>query len=387
MSRRAHRLLWAAIAAALAGRVALAFATYGLGFDMDSFHIVRAALASDLLDVYGSANSGEFNRWPYPPAFFAWIGVSGFLESVSGLSYHGFVQLPQIAADGALAWLVQDYLGRRGASERLRLAAATLVLLGPSFWIVSGYQGQIDQVAILPAVLALWLWDRSPSGPRRAIACGLLVGLGAALKVVPGLMIFALLPTVASRREALALAGAAVSVPLVLFTPFLLADLDAVVETFRRHRTLPGFGGISLLVQPELASAWLEGSGDPLSRVSNFLLDHGTILVACAMAPVVGLVVLRRPPALAGAVLLFSALLVLNPSFEFHFIAYALPFALMAGFVWQVAALQLALFLPMAMFYWEPDLAPVGVYVAIMIAVWCAAAAAVGRYAFRLAAG
>src|SRR3712207_1723439 len=118
---------------------------------------------------------------------------------------------------------MQDFLRRRGATERTRLAAVALVALGPSFWIVSGYHGHIDSLAILSAVLIVWLWDRWPPGMRRALTCGGLVGLGIATKVVPGLVLVALLPWVRSRREALALVAPAALIPLVAFVPFLVA--------------------------------------------------------------------------------------------------------------------------------------------------------------------
>src|SRR5207302_10782054 len=106
-----------------------------------------------------------------------------------------------IAADAAIAWLVQAGLGRAGASDRTRLSACALVALGPAFALISGMHGQIDSVAILPAVLALVVWERG--GSRRALAAGLLIGRAASIKTAPGLMVLALLPSVRSRREAL----------------------------------------------------------------------------------------------------------------------------------------------------------------------------------------
>jgi hypothetical protein len=50
-------------------------------------------------------------------------------------------------------------------------------MLGPSFIDISGYHGQIDSVAILPAVLALMVWERRPQ-PTRSVRAGLLIGLG-----------------------------------------------------------------------------------------------------------------------------------------------------------------------------------------------------------------
>ncbi|HEX8075989.1 MAG TPA: glycosyltransferase family 87 protein [Thermoleophilaceae bacterium] len=374
------------IAIGAAGRVVLAFKTYGVPYDIDSAQAVRSALVDSPLHVYSAVNGDPLNHWPYPPGFFPLLAACGGLADLTGLAFHGWIQVPSIAADVAIAWLVQDHLGRRGAGERVRLAAAALVALGPSFWMISGYHGQIDSLAILPAVLALWLWERSPPGARRAVWAGLLIGVGTSIKSVPALMLVALLPSVRTRREAAALILPAVALPLLAYVPFLLADAHGTVHTLRTHRFLPGFGGISLLAQPELADSWLQHGGHRLSGVSRFLLDHEVPILALLMAPFALVVLIRRvPPTLAAAVL-WSALVVCNPGFEFEFVVWALPFLLMAGWVWQTAVVQAVLLPPAAMLYWHPfGHAPTPLYAAIMIAAWCAAAAVVVYMGARLA--
>ena len=170
MSPRGARLLWAMVVLGLAARLVLAFAFYGQPYDQNSFAMVREALTHSPLDVYGSV--GEF-RWPYPPAYFLWIAAADGIADLTGLAFHGLVNVPAMAADVGIAWIVQAHLGRRGADENKRLAAAGLVLLGPAFIAISGYHGQIDSVAILPAVAAVALWDSG--GARRGLAAGLLL--------------------------------------------------------------------------------------------------------------------------------------------------------------------------------------------------------------------
>ncbi len=129
---------------------------------------MRHALTSHPLHMYSLVNGHPYNRWPYPSGFLPWILAADWLTRHIGHHFDGWVQLPQIFADAALAWFVQDFLRLRGCSERLRLTAAAVVAFGPSFFIVSGYHGQIDSLAILPAVAALYVWERSPPGVRRA---------------------------------------------------------------------------------------------------------------------------------------------------------------------------------------------------------------------------
>jgi hypothetical protein len=378
VSPGARRLLWAMIAGGVVGRAILGFETHGVGYDIAAVAAVERALEDDALHVYSAVNEGDLNRWPYPAGFFPFVVLAGALADLAG-PFHGWIQLPQILADGAIAWFVQDFLGRRGASDRQRLAAAGLVALGPSFWIISGFHGQMDSIAILPAVAALWLWDRSPPGARRALIAGLLVGIGAAMKSVPILMAVVLLASARSRREAAALVLAAVAVPLLVTAPWLVADTRDTLHSFTSHRALPGFGGIGLIAQPELADFWLNRDRSELSPLSDFLMDNAGPILAVLMAPLIALVLWRRTePALAAAIL-WPALVLLNPGFGFQYVVWALPFVLMAGYLRQVALLQAVLFPPAALLYWHPfGENPTAVYVAVMIAAWCACVAMVG---------
>src|SRR5207248_4644933 len=121
---------------------------------------------------------------------------------------------------------------------------------------ISAFHGQIDSVAILPAVAALSLWDRRPADGAAPIACGLLLGIGGALKTVPLLVLFALLPSARSRWEGAKLTGAALVLPVLSLVPFAASDFSATFKALR-YRGLPGIGGLSLVVQPRLARAWI----------------------------------------------------------------------------------------------------------------------------------
>jgi hypothetical protein len=386
LSRRGRNLLWAMIVVGLVGRLVLAFKTYGVRYDIDSFVIVKDALKGDVLHLYSEVNSGPTNRWPYLSGYLPLVVLAEGVANLTGAAFHGVVQMPQIGADLAIAWLVQDFVGRRGGGERSRLIAAALVLFGPAFWITSGYHGQIDQFAILPAVLALWLWERSPPGVRRGAVAGALIGVGAAIKIVPGLMLLALLPSAESARERVTLIAAAVVLPLLSIAPFLVADPDGVVQTFRTHRQLPGLGGLSLVVQPELAQAWLHTDQVSLSGLSRTLHDQQPAFVGVLMAPFAALVLIRRVPPATAAALLFVALLVFGIGFAHQYVVWALPLALMAGYLWQVAAVQAALFPAAAIMYWHPfGERPATLYAAIMIGLWLVLAAALVRWSLRLA--
>ena len=292
--------------------------------------------------LYADVNPSSGARWPYPSGYLPWLLVASWIAGHSALPFHGVVQLPPILADAGLAWVGQAFLGDRGAGERTRLVAAALVAAGPSFAFVSGYEGQFDNAAILPAAAAVLAWGRmAPSG--RAPAAGLLLGLGAALKTVPAIVALALLPRVSSRREAAVLLGAAVAVPILLLVPWLVAEPHATVDSLR-YSGVPGLGGLSLLAQPNLLDYWLLDGSVQLSGLSNTLLDLRFVITAVALAAATALLARRRPDPAVGAVLLWLAVFASAVSFGPRYVVWGLPFMLMAGYLREAALLQLLAF-------------------------------------------
>jgi len=370
-------VLWTLVGAGTLIRGVLAFSTVGVFFDIESARLVGAELDDRPLHFYSAVNTGgvigdaDVYRWPYPSGFVLWIATSVGLERI-GLPFHGVIQLPSIAADAGIAWVVQASLGARGYSERVRLTGAGLVALGPSFIAVSGYHGQIDPVAILPALMALYVWETADPS-KRALLAGALIGAGGAVKTVPLLMVVALLPSARSVREAAQLLGAAAVVPLLAMAPFLAADPGAVVRSLRYAGT-PGLGGLSLVVQPALADSWFNEVPLHYNGVSQALYDGGGLIVAGALGALAAFLFRYRPPPLEAAVLLWLTVYVVNPNFFPQYLLWGFPFFLIAGYLWEVAALQVALLPATVILYarpWESDL-PTLVYVATMLPLWVA---------------
>lgn len=361
------RRLWALLAAGTAVRLVVAATTEGVAFDVESFAVVRRALADQPLEVYGAVG---LYRWPYPPGFFGWIELSAGLERLTGASFLNWVQLAPILADAGLAWLVAWFLRARGARERTWLSAAGLVAFGPSFAVISGYAVQIDSVAILPAAAALVVWERGGSG--RAWQAGLLIGLAASIKTVPGLMVLALLPTVRDRREALVLIACALAVPVALLLPFFVADPHGV-WALRRYGGLPGMGGLTLAVQPELAERWLTNPVGP-NAINDWIAGHTTLVNAVAIGGVGAFLLRFRVPAPRAATILWLAVWAFGTGFFFQYLVWGLPFLVLAGHLRAALALQLVAIVPAILFYrgpWE-DRGVVVVFAALMVALWVA---------------
>jgi hypothetical protein len=385
---RWDRLLWLLLGLGVAVRLVLAFTTAGQRYDLQSFALVNSALHHDPLQVYHQVDdfsTPPYGRWPYPPGFFPAILAIASVSYHLGLTFTSLIRVPAILADVAIAWLVADHLGRRGASPRRRLAAAALVALGPSFIAISAYHGQIDAVAILPAVAAVWLWQRTDAG-WRPYAAGALIGAGAAVKVVPLLMLLALIPASRSWREAARLTVTAVALPLAVAAPWLIAD-GRGKELMYRYRGGPGLGGLSLLTGPRLPLTAFGVGHARIGEVTQALYDHSRWIVGGALAGVGALALRYRPQPADAAVLVWLAVWVFGVTFFLQYIVWGLPFLVMAGRLRAALLVQLALIAPTVVTYASGVTASQvwAFYTVPMIALWAVALAALVVLAVRTA--
>lgn len=367
----AHRAVWALVAAGLALRVVLAFTTDGQPYDIEVLRELRPALQGWQLDIYAAPiGPGEGIAWPYLPGFFPFVLAAGEAADLTGLAYTSLVRLPSIAADAVMALVVRGALARRGAAARVQIAATALIALGPSFAVVSGYHGQLDNLAILPAVLAVVLWDRLAPN-RRALVAGLLIGAGCAVKTPAIFVVLALLPAARSWREAATLASAAAAVPLAALAPFLASTPDEIVDALG-YRGFPGTSPLSILLQPEMAEQ-LTRLVTP-SGIVQFLYDRGQALAVLVLSATMLLTtrVGRGWTAAERATLLWLAFYVVTPVFFFQYLVWGLPFFVLAGRLRLALLVQVAALLPTVLFYrapWEDETVALP-YGAAMLTLW-----------------
>jgi len=359
----------------LAPRLWLAFSFYGVPNDINAYHLVWSALQTDALHVYSTVNAtiGAYGlrlfHWPYPPGFFPWIAAAGTLSASTAIPFYAWIKLPAVYADCVIALLIQWYLGLQGVTKRRRLAAFALVMFGPSFWLISGFHGQFDAFAILPALFAFVLWERL-SGERRAVAAGSLIGVAGALKLVPLAMALALLPTARSRREGAALLLLPPALLAISLTPFALADPHGVMA-LRSFQGLPGIGGISLLIQPRFARFWLYNVPTNLSAATLALIRVGGLWNEAIVLLVGLLLFLRHTPAATAAVLIWLAVYSFGSAFAMQYLVWGLPFFLLANKIEWVAVIEALIVVPLILLYGHVAI-PHGlaVYVAFMGLIW-----------------
>ncbi|MEA2388559.1 MAG: hypothetical protein QOG41_1332 [Thermoleophilaceae bacterium] len=381
--RRVPHAVLALIALGTAIRLGIAFWSTGTFFDLDSYAVVDRGLSTHGLHVYSAIN-GFVIRWPYPPGYFPVIGLVKTLATATGVDFHQLMRVPPIAADAGLAWLVQHMVARRGGSGAARIGATAAIALGPIFAGTSSYQGQLDSVAILPAVGALAVWDRAARSDRRAVGAGLLIGLGATFKTAPILMLVALAPLARSRRELALLVGGALAIPALTLAPFAIADPHGVAHALRYHG-LPGLGGLSLLSQPNLPLDWLT---DGPVRTTGFAqtLTEGAVFVLLPALAAFAFTLQRRKatvrPVTAVAIL-WLVFYVFGVNFLMQYLVWGLPFlVLAAGWRWTLAA-QLALTPAMLLVFLKTDSHALVwlLYTGPLILMWAAGAALLVRAA------
>lgn len=353
LSGRQRPVLWAVLTTGLLLRLFLASRPLSAATAYDGHLFTRAAdiFVANPLRFYTevSRQVPPPGGWPYPPLFLAWMTVARALALAGAGHYLAWFKLPMIAADAAIAWVVQDHVGRTGGGLGARIQSAGLIALGPTFWLISGYHGHLDSVAILPAVIATVLWERP--GTRRPLLCGVLIGLGAAVKTVPILLLIPLLASSANWRERALLVLPAVFIPAIALMPFALADPGGVLS-ITHYQSLPGFGGYSLLLQPNLANDYLQvGPHVAPSAVSTWVLAHGGLTTLAGLGIVTPFLWLRRTPPIRGAVIMWLTVYAFTGGFFFQYLVWGVPFMVLAGYRLPVAALLSLACIPEAVVY------------------------------------
>jgi hypothetical protein len=235
---------------------------------------------------------------------------------------------------------------------------------------VAGFNGQVDPAATLPALLAFWVWTRPGQAARGWVAGGLL-GIAGSIKTVPLFLAWPVACSASSRREGASVLAGAVAVFVLICLPFALAS-HAVIDHVTGYQGVPGWGGISLFLEPRWAAHLLNHQ---ISGNLSLLLDlktSGKYVLLPAIAAMSLFLVWKRPDALTGIVLMYLTIYVFGVSFFISYLVWAMPFLVVRGHFRAVAALQLGLApAQIAVFIYDlPLWAGYLVYTASMAVLW-----------------
>lgn len=273
---------------------------------------------SDLPVLYDARGLAD-GRFPYATAHsFEYPVLTGYLADVTARMVHthaGYYLLNSVIL--LVCTLVTVWAVKRLAS----VEAALIVALSP----VLALTGTInwDMVPVMFTVLALLAWTRDK--PELA---GLAIGLGAATKFYPALLLF---PLLLSRQWTpfLKAFGAAIASWIVVNLPVMVLYFDGWLEFFRLNQSRRAdFGSIWYGLQ-----AYGIGPITPLNLIAVLLL--GACLVAIAFFAPRNVFVL--------SFLTVAAFLITNKVYSPQYVLWLLPLAVLAGApLWSLAGWQLA---------------------------------------------
>jgi len=207
-------------------------------------------------------------------------------------------------------------------TNRRRPWDGLLIALSPSLALAATINW--DLFAVTLAAAGMLMWARS-----RPVAAGVLIGLAAAAKLYPVLLLGALflLCLRAGRMRAFgaALGGAvcawlAVNLPVIAFAPHGWAQF----YTFSRTRPTD-YGSLWLIVQ--------ERSGSALTGVTAYAT--ALMLLLCGAIAALALYARRRPRFGQLAFLLVAALLFSNKVYSPQYVLWLLPLAVLARPRWR----------------------------------------------------
>ena len=378
------RRSWPAVAV-LTGVLVLASAAFKARC-VDSSRNFRETCYSDVLELFTSRDLAR-HYLPYvdgrleggaPVDTFEYPVLTGLFASFSALFADDRTSFLVASTVLLLPFaVVVSVLLQRLAGERALLWAASppLVLYALHNW---------DLLAVAAAVGALYAWQR-----ERPLVAALLLGLGANLKIYPGLFLAPLLADRLLQRDrrgaagVVAVGGLAVALPNV---PFVLADLDGWLATFafQEQRAADATSNsVWFWFAPQLTT-------ETLNRLTPVL-----VLLAVAVAVAVGAWRSRREGAfpmvqVCGAVLV--AFLLVNKVHSPQYTLWVLPFfALLAVRLgWWVAYVVADALVYVGVFRWLFALTEGRDFglakQALIVGVWSKTALLILLYAVFLAA-
>jgi hypothetical protein len=236
----------------------------------------------------------------WPPLWPIWAGLSYVTADVTGIPFHAIGKLLPIAADLVLIAVLFEAAGE---------AAAFAYALNPVSIYTTAIHGNFDALPALCLTVAVVAASRMEE--RRA---GWWLGIGAAIKTWPLLLLPAVIAPLRSLRTRVRAAAIAIGV----FAGALLVALPAgrsAVAGILSYRSAAGWWGISSI-------SWLCGGCIPPAILSAIFYG--------AMAAVALLLLVKQTPAAEGTLLLLLTLFVTTPGFGLQYLVWLVPVALLA---------------------------------------------------------
>ncbi|WP_295018087.1 glycosyltransferase family 87 protein [uncultured Micrococcus sp.] len=260
-------------------------------------------------------------QWMEYPALLAVVaGVTSWLVPADGSLHERTVAYFDINAVGVtLCWMVVVLATAYTARGRSR--DALLVAVAPGIILTSLLNW--DLWAVMLAALALWAWSED-----RPALSGLLLGLGAAMKLYP-LFFYGALLVLAIRtgrwRGFLTALGTGVAAWLAVNVPFMLTAFGQ----WSRFYTFSGDREVSFS-STWLALSWTGWSGSTFSTLQN-----GMFALCCAAIAYLGVAARHRPRVAQLCLLIVASFLLWGKVYSPQFVMWLIPLVVLANPRWR----------------------------------------------------
>lgn len=284
--------------------------------------LIPAALIFGTEDVYGwylcgkiMASGGNPYDIPvfmvWPPVWPVFVLFAYLTSDTLGLPFPFTVKLLPIAADIILTTVLLSAATRFGLR---RYFTAAVYAFNPVAIYTSAIHGNFDAIPALFCTLAIISASRMEADPN-GVRAGTWLGIGAAFKTFPLLILPALMSAANPFRRRLTIAAVAVGIFLAaLLLPWPLIG-SAAIAGILRYRGFHGWWGIT-------AIEFL--TGQSLPGITRSLIFYG------AMGAAALLLLMKRAPPPLGALFLLLTFYLATPGFGLQYLLWIVPIAIIA---------------------------------------------------------
>jgi hypothetical protein len=301
--RRARLLLAAISAVLLAAKAATAWRTTGTD-DVLLWQLFAGTVRRvGPVAIYSQHLIIRYNH--PPPVGWLLVGLNQLTDL--GLPFRFLIRLPASLADVGSTFVVFELLRRRLPLRRA-VAGATVVAASPVLFIISGFHGNTDSVFVFFVLLSGWLL----ADADRPVPAGLAFAAAVGIKLVPVVVLPALLAAAFRGGRGLRFTAAAGLAMLASWLPAVLREYPAMKANVFGYAGQTGEWGVAFLLRQSGATGAMHAYAGP-----------GRYAVLAAAALPAACWAWRRPadlPAAAGLSLV--TFLALSPAFAPQYLAW-----------------------------------------------------------------
>lgn len=274
------------------------------------------------LNIYKFNNpvSYPWGFYAYPPGWLYWLIVVSMLGGSMGFKLF-LVKLPIILSDIGIGLLLYRLARDLDLDEKRSIIVVALWLFNPITYFISSFWGMFDSIATLFQMLAIYLILK-----KRYVLGGVMIGVGAAVKILPALLILPLAVYLWKRGEdlfrdfGLKIAFPAFLAFLLISLPFLSTPLEYLRALFQHTKSVGGFTyWIALSTLVNLSNLWFV----PLIAFAVLLL-----VIARRMKP-------DKHGLIWALLLTMASFLATSPKVNIQHTSFLIPLVLVSRELWK----------------------------------------------------